>query len=406
MILAWVFLPVMFGLERLAFYGMRSIVWIWATQAMGRSHVEWSTTFSIFTWATALTPLLGGALAIAIGPRWVMPIGAAIAGAGLTFLPLTNQAHLAVPLVIYALGVGLVRPCIFAALAEALPDPRESARLSLAVVIYFAVNSAASLGSLLAPWAGNQIGFEPILYVLAGLYLLIVPLALAYALFHRLAPKSEMPEQPFDPKPILGVAVLLALSLPWLLAQDVVGRIPFLVGTSSQNVGRLYSLNPMVVSATTLFVAAAVGACALMQVRIRAFLLIGIGLLITAVASVPVIVSPSTLAAAGVSFVVLAIGESLVGPALVSRVAAGIHWRFATLAVAIYMTGPALANLVSTVISWSGFHEASISRILLAICAISCAILGAAAIIGHRAFSRFLWPEPETIDPELAKTFD
>ena len=139
----------------------------------GWTRSETAATFSIgFLASTLITPLLGGAMD-RLGPRWVVPFGAAIVSVGLVLATFTTQPwHLFITLGLLVVG-GTV---IFSYIGHSMFLPLWFVRRrGLAVGIAF---SGVGVGSiLLFPWFQHIIdtaGWRQSCWVMAALMMLVV----------------------------------------------------------------------------------------------------------------------------------------------------------------------------------------------------------------------------------------
>ena len=200
---AFLLLPVVLLLERFAYYGMRSVLY---TDLMGAGAMDaaaMGTHVRYITWMIALSPPLGGLLAFVLLPRWTLVAGLAVTAAGYALVAMLGSASLAAFSVL-AIGLGLVRPAIFATAALAVRDPDESARAALFVGMYLAVNAGSFAGSIVSgalPQTGEVGPF--VIITIAGA--VFVALALLLAAGVALAPRYGDVADPPDP-PLTGEA--------------------------------------------------------------------------------------------------------------------------------------------------------------------------------------------------------
>lgn len=386
---ACLLLPLVYGLERVAYYGMRSVLFIDATQRRGLDAVEVSEIMRRFTYGTYAFAILGGLIAIAIGPRFTFALGAMIACAGFAVLP-SDSVTLGVALLPIAIGTGILKPCIWAAAADAFPDPQESGRNALVVGLYVVINVAAFAGSSSAPKYGEQIGnFDGVFMAAALATALAGALALGLGLIHVLvgrgAPREEVP---LRWQPLAGGALLLAVSLPYYLAMDLATNHAYTAG--SREAAQLFVWNPAIVAATGIPLMLAMAALALMGKRAPTLILAGAGIALVALGAIPLIAAPGAGAALLAGIVVMGIGETFVGPLLGSRLAGGVHRRLSTLLAAFFLLGVAVTNAIS-----SGIGEASADALQVFAGAAAVLALVTGMLLAALHFARrFLWPDP------------
>ena len=398
-------------LERFAWYGSRSVLAVWLRNGAG---FDPETATDIVHSATALVfglPIVGALLAVAIGPRFVLPIASVIAAAGYgllavcaaTVLSPSDDADLAIraTLTLLAVGSAMFKPCLVAALAEGFEDPQESVRNAAFMAWYLAINAASFIATLVAPVIVQRSGVsEGAAVVFAGaavMTMLVAVLSLLLALGWRFDRAGVTAPRPPHPdawwRALLGAFLLAMVSLPlWLLVE--MSTVATMRAGGSR-FGQLMALNPAYVCATTLPAVAALAALAWFGIRVRGLLLVGAGLAVGASAVLPQIVSPSSAQALAAAIIMLAVGEALASPMLYARAVAGHHWRLkalivtgllATITITNVLTGP-LARLSQTEFG---------SRAVLSVLAGGTFLLGAVLAILHGPLSRFFWPEPES----------
>lgn len=352
---ALLLLPLVLLLERFSYYGMRSLLW----ESLGtsgeldtvtiRSHV------TFITWVVTVTPPLGGLVAIALKPRWTVVAGLAITIAGYALLAALGAQSVGAFSVV-AVGTGLVRPAIFAAAALAVLDPEESARGAVFVALYAALNigslGGAALGGVL-PSSGSVQPFEIFTIGSAVLLMLALALAVGVAAAPRFGEVREPADPPFTGRGEIASVLVIALAIPAMAAMTLAEGLQYEPFFQSGNYSTwIYYINPVAVLAIAVLLLGALGAAAYAGIRIPALYIAAGGMLVVALGCAPLVAlaSQNEIAQAGsyLSIVLLACGEALFYPLVMSRVAAGPHPRSATLMLSIWLVfSGVLSQLVS-----------------------------------------------------------
>ncbi|WP_211361562.1 peptide MFS transporter, partial [Ideonella azotifigens] len=139
--------------ERYSYYGMRLLLVLYLTKALGYPRAEALSLYGLYTGLVYLTPLLGGYIA----DRW---LGARLTSIiGSTVMMLGHFAMAFEPLLFIALGLLVVGNGLFKAntssmvglLYDGPDDPRRAGGYT---IFYMAVN----VGSLLAPLGAGTLG--------------------------------------------------------------------------------------------------------------------------------------------------------------------------------------------------------------------------------------------------------
>jgi dipeptide/tripeptide permease len=274
-LLTLLLVPVLVGCERFAYYGVRSLLVLDLTRRFGLSMGEAGALLTLLGVLVLVVPLLGGVLALALGPRIVAIAGAVVAAVGYALLG--TDASRALALVIVGLGVGIFKPCIWAMLADAITDeeapagageaPRSPRRFALMGAAALASYATINVGAMLAPVAASFVaeakGFGTTFFGLAGTMLVTIVLAAAIAVLPRMgrsrgsasqasayrAPASLAiavpPPTPLG-APMVGLLALLGASIPFELGSPV-----------AYSVGYLLHLPPQVEAVSSFFLVVA-----------------------------------------------------------------------------------------------------------------------------------------------------
>jgi MFS family permease len=399
LLLAILFLLAVETLERTAFYGAKSILRLWMVSDLSVEPANATEAIHLLTRITYSMPFLGALIAVGIGPRFTLAMGGMLASIGLAMLTVAETLEMIRwSFVVLAVGGGLMKPAIVAALADALPDPRETARNILFVCFYGSINFGSFVGTLLAPAFARE-GLSRALFGSAALVTLLAALlALTFAILWRFLkdPKPEEPSREAWWPPALGSIALALFVIPVYVVIDFGTVAIFRATPAAEGAGFLAGLNPVFVLITCVFVLVGLAGALAAGYRIRGLLLIGVGMTITAVGAVPMLVAPSEWGAVAVTIAVMAVGETLVGAAVLSRVVSGHHWRAKAIFAAIASTAVVLANVPSWFVHALPRNQQDTASVaVLASAVLLSALLGIALAAMHVPLSRLLWSESE-----------
>jgi POT family proton-dependent oligopeptide transporter len=175
--LATLFLTEMW--ERFTYYGMRSILILFAVAAVSDGglglddHIA-SAIYGLYIAATYVFALFGGWMADRLlGAQRAVIVGGVMILCGNALLVLGSVQCFFVGLVVIVLGVGLLKPNISVMVAELYPEggARRDAGFS---IFYVGISVGALLGSLLVPLCAAQFGWRwgfslPVLGMMIGL---------------------------------------------------------------------------------------------------------------------------------------------------------------------------------------------------------------------------------------------
>ena len=257
--------PVFFGVERMAYYGMRSVL---VLDMLHRLEMTQSESMAVLARLNALVlwiPLLGGALALALGPRVVLVLGAALATLGYALLASISTPSVATLLV--GVGVGLMKPCAWAVLADAIATedapggadvaPLSPRRFPLMAAMFLAGYAAINLGAALSPLvmgtAGEHFGTSIAFWLSTGVMLVALALSVVLAVLKGTAqPRALAPEQSVYRAPaaplagaasparaharasLLGLLALLGAVTPYSVALPIVYTSQDFLGLAAQ----------------------------------------------------------------------------------------------------------------------------------------------------------------------------
>jgi dipeptide/tripeptide permease len=220
-LLVVVALPLLLMLERLAWYGTRSVQYLHLNE-IGWDSSEIGTIFGVQAVLMAVVTVVSGLLALAVGPVPLISLGLLLACAGYAMVPMFGPESVQVPIYLSMVGTAIFRPAIWAALLIPLARPRESARIGACILLYVASNLGAVPAAPGASWLMDQFGGGAVYTAAAGIAGLGLLLSLAVA-GGWLASRSEELSGPPTPAMKLDLPLVLAaaglgllLWLPWM----------------------------------------------------------------------------------------------------------------------------------------------------------------------------------------------
>ena len=143
--------------ERFSFYGMRALLVLYLTKAMGLNRPDALNIYAIYTGLIYLTPLIGGRLADRyLGQRKAVFIGGILMALGQ--FALTQRELLNLGLGLMIIGNGFFKPNISTMVGTLYPqgDPRRDGAYT---IFYMGINLGAFLAPLVSGPLGEQIGW-------------------------------------------------------------------------------------------------------------------------------------------------------------------------------------------------------------------------------------------------------
>ena len=370
-------LVVLIGLERFAYYGMRSILLTHMIETQRVDQTSALLTYRIFSWMMMLTPLLGGLVCVALPPRFSVLLGALGATLGYALLAIAPPVFVIGALGALALGLGLFRPAVIVAAGEAfgLDATRRTTTFAL---LYASINAGAVVAPFAAGAARKALGGAAALGGSAAVMVMVAVLAaVAAALPTLLPPDDEPAARPdadrFEMPALLASLGLLFAALPTHAVSTLAGDWQY----SSDGFARSLSwANPLVVIGVCVLLAAGVMAAGFARIRIFLAIPIALGLLLTALSAAPVILLPPTTAPAVASAIVGGVGEALIAVFLLSRLSAGVHPRAQTSVVALYLIATFGIGIGAGAIPTGAAATASLA-VFSAICVVLAVAIGA-----------------------------
>lgn len=377
--------------ERLAYYAMRTVLVLRLMRYLGQSAHGVGQILSAMGVASVFTLLIGGALCIVLRPGIVLVLGSIIGVVGYSLLSVSSSAALVwVGVLMLSLGEGLLKPAAFAMVAIELAYPREHLRSALFVLLYGATNLGAVAGSLGSDAISAHAGESASFGFATGLAVVGVVLAAGATVADFLMKPGEAAEPgPAARRVVAGGAILLACAVPYYATMALWDDYRLQIMRSTRGAASaVHALSPVMAIAATgvLFVALLV--LHFTRVKVSAVSGIGIGLAIYAAGATPLLLESmfpgGALLAAGGS-VVMALGEVVVGPLLLSRVIGDIPPRFAGLVagtlLAVTYGVPSLSDGVSS--AWPVATGA-----LFALAVLVCLLLGVTLLVLASAMRR------------------
>ena len=145
--------------ERFSFYGMRALLVLYLTKAMGMDRPGALNIYAIYTGLVYLTPLIGGRLADRyLGQRKAVFIGGILMALGQ--FAMTQRELLNLGLGLLILGNGFFKPNISTMVGTLYP-PRDPRRDGAYTIFYMGINLGATLAPLVCGTLGEDYGWWP-----------------------------------------------------------------------------------------------------------------------------------------------------------------------------------------------------------------------------------------------------
>jgi len=165
--------------ERFSFYGMRILLVIFLTAAIGADNAGFgmpiehaAAVYGTYAMLLYLTPILGGLIADKfLGYRWAVVIGAFIMTLGHAAMAVETHFWVYVGLGLLVLGTGFFKPNMTSILSEMYKDVPEK-KDGAYTIFYMGVNAGAFFGMMLCGYLGERIGWA-YGFGLAGVFMLL-----------------------------------------------------------------------------------------------------------------------------------------------------------------------------------------------------------------------------------------
>ena len=165
--------------ERFSFYGMRILLVIFLTAAIGADNPGFgmpiehaAAVYGTYAMLLFLTPILGGLIADKfLGYRWAVVIGAFIMTLGHAAMAVETHLWIYIGLGLLVLGTGFFKPNMTSILSEMYKDVPEK-KDGAYTIFYMGVNAGAFFGMMLCGYLGEKIGWA-YGFGLAGVFMLL-----------------------------------------------------------------------------------------------------------------------------------------------------------------------------------------------------------------------------------------
>jgi POT family proton-dependent oligopeptide transporter len=146
--------------ERFSYYGMRALITIYLTDALGWTQGRASHLYGYYTTSVWFTPLLGGYLADRfLGAQNALLIGGTIIAAGHFVLAVETMPTFYLGLALVAFGTGFFKPNVSACVGE-LYRPGDERRDRGFTIFYMGINFGALLGPIVTGWLRVHYGWR------------------------------------------------------------------------------------------------------------------------------------------------------------------------------------------------------------------------------------------------------
>jgi POT family proton-dependent oligopeptide transporter len=393
-------LPLVLLLERFAYFGARSMLGLYMRdlppEGLGLQTTDMGSAFATLSLMLIAAPLLGGAIAIALGPGITLGVGAFLASSGYALLGAGGAGDLDVALGLIALGVGLFRPSALALAASELGEGRENVRNALFLLIYVAINVGAFLAPMSLGFLRTRAGFSVIFGGAAGAALLASILGGGLLLALRFLGPAPKDRPATDNRAVIGVLLLFVAVVPSIIAQAAESETLYSVAggaKSAMTMTAIFGVNPIIT------IGASLAGCVTMLIlsvttrfTVPTLLVIGAGLVACAIGAGGL----ALLAAASAPLPLLmlvtaitAVGEAVTGPLALSRASVAAPPRFSALMIGGWMAATSGVGMVAHALSGLG-----VSGITLVGAALASAAAGASLILFSRPMAVSFFREP------------
>ncbi|MGA9524093.1 MAG: hypothetical protein WBV82_21715 [Myxococcaceae bacterium] len=348
-VLALVFILAIVMLERLAYYGVRSVLVLLMTKQLSMSHQDAFGVYQAFTVAIYLLPFLVAPIALASGPRIPLVAGGIVAVVGMALLGFGDASQLQVALALFALGVAGIKVGLYSLAGELVTGLPTSASLGLFSMAYVAINVGAFAAPLVFGTLGATRGFSSSVIAAAGVMFLATLLSAAAAVISNPVKPTDVPR----PIGLAGAALYTIAVLPILLLTELSGTVQYDVIQAQQPESMIWftALNPGTVVLVGGVFAGVMLVLAARRVRVRPEYIFAAGSLLFAAAALPLLLADSSSSGTTpsvdsivMSTVLGAVGELLVMVAGLARVGTCAPSRFVPFGFAAWFGVALLAN--------------------------------------------------------------
>ncbi|MEO1514528.1 MAG: peptide MFS transporter [Bacteroidota bacterium] len=189
--------------ERFSYYGMRALLVLFLTQALGGDNPGWAwprehalSLLGTYTMMVYLTPILGGYIADRIiGYRYAVVIGALLMTLGHASMAVETPMFLYIGIAFLIFGNGFFKPnmtSIISKMYEAHSEKKDGAY----TIFYMGVNAGAFLGIMLCGYLGEKVSWS-FGFGLAGIFMFLGMLQFWFAgpVFGELGAKPKLVEE-------------------------------------------------------------------------------------------------------------------------------------------------------------------------------------------------------------------
>lgn len=221
--------------ERFSFYGMRALLVLFLTSALGDGGWEWtrenaSALFGSYVGLVYLSTMMGGYFADkVIGFRWAVVIGAALMTLGHAAMAVETHFSIYLGLTLLVFGNGFFKPNMTSIISEMYKNHSEK-KDGAYTIFYMGVNAGAFFGILLCGYLGEKVGWSWG-FGLAGIFMFLGTLQfwLSQNIFGDigLRPKKEDrntavttdgdKKVPFSTAQMILIAIATLLGLLWII---------------------------------------------------------------------------------------------------------------------------------------------------------------------------------------------
>ncbi len=398
--LSFALLPFAGFLDAAAYYGSRAVLFVHFAEA-GGAYEAYGTAMMAASVASLFGTLLSGAIGLTRRPLLAAAAGAAfLLGACGLLAALPPQTAL-VGAVALGFAHGTLRTALWGAAAHPFGDFRsEHLRNAVCLALYGASNLAALAMVPLAQWVSETWSTTAVftLAAMAGVPILLVVLGVDGAAFwgerERDALSAPAPREGYAHLAVIG-GVLVVGGLVWALFSSGFDLL-FLIARDSpgayEDHSWLMSVNPGVVLAGCVIGGLLSVVLHVAKIRVSTLLPIGVGMLLVSMSLAALLAADDAMSPIVLPAVVLlSVGEVMVGPLLLSRVAGDVGPRLHTLAVAgffLLSTTPML--LISAVSS-----EPETARVVSALAAGGAGLAGLGFIVAASLTGRLMFPDAD-----------
>ncbi|MEZ4298368.1 MAG: hypothetical protein R3B70_25680 [Polyangiaceae bacterium] len=387
-------LPLLFLLERAAYYGMRSVLMM-HLNGTGMAMAEARSVMSTGAFLVAVTPLLGGILGIFTGPRALIPAGAVVAAVGYLVLGAGGPGSVGVAMVLIALGGGLFKPGVLGVAGQEMGRDLDTPRAALCLLLYGAINFGAFVSGVGASAAARD-SYTTVFFTSQHLVALVVAAGLL-AVLQWAGTRPEPAARTLRAE--LGGGILIAAVTPLLIAFSVLSAIEFEAmetggGFSGPtSAAWLFSVNPVVVMAMCGIGATALFVLWYSKIRVPLLYVVAGGFGVFALGAAVMLLAgqPPSLPAVALGSAFTAAGEAIVMPLAMSRVLGVSNHRWTALAGSLWLMSSGLVGAVAG-FAFTDAPRAGLGLSLLG-CLAACASLAALARLMNRELFDFT-PSP------------